>query len=257
MEITWFGTASVAIKTGDQHIIWDPFVTLPGAAIRNSEEDFQRYKNVLLTHGHMDHLASIPKLVKKEDVKVWCTMTPAKTLRKKGVDRHKIHLLAPGETIHFPGMEIDVLKGRHIHYDRGILKKTFLNTRMISYCYNLPWNAVSMIKFPENGETVAYLIKAEGKRILLLGSLGLDPEETYPSDVDLLILPFQGASDLITPTMEILEKIRPKRLMIDHYDDAFPPISNNIPLWELKKWMRVDHPEIKVVKPKYKKTVHL
>ena len=128
---------------------------------------------------------------------------------------------------------------------------------MLAYGYNVPWMAYQNRVCKEAKETVAYLIKAEGKTILLLGSLGLDEATIYPMDVDLLILPFQGASDLITPSLEIIEMIKPKRIMLDHFDNTFPPISKKISLIEFKKWMDIDHPEIKVVKPKYKKTVHL
>lgn len=257
MYITWYGTASIAIETEKEKILFDPFVTLPGAKIRNSYDDFRSFDHIFLTHGHLDHIASIPRLVKKSHGEIWCTKTPAKTLLKRNVKRNQIHTIQPGDERIFSDMKVNVLKGKHIQFDKRIIKKTLLNHRMIQYGYNLPWHALQFPTCPEKKETVSFHIQAEGKDILILGSLGIDYSESYPEKVDLLILPFQGASDLITPALEIIETIKPKRILLDHFDDAFPPISNTVPLWELKKWLKIDYPLIKVVKPKYRKRIKL
>ncbi|MDO4977982.1 MAG: MBL fold metallo-hydrolase [Eubacteriales bacterium] len=257
MKIKWYGTASVSIETQSSKILFDPFVPLPGSGIRISKKDYEDFSNIFLTHGHMDHLASIPGLVKGTDPSIWCTKTPAKTLLKKGVNKKRIRVLHPEDKIYIGDIEIQPIKGKHIHFDKQIVKKTLISSRMIKYGYNIPWLMHQNRVCKEKKETISYLIRAEGKSILLMGSLGIDPSTVYPIGVDLLILPFQGASDLITPSLEIIEKIKPKRIMLDHFDNTFPPISNKISLMELKKWMDIDHPDIKVVKPKYKKTVHL
>ncbi|MDO4977156.1 MAG: MBL fold metallo-hydrolase [Eubacteriales bacterium] len=257
MKIKWYGTASVSIETEDNKILFDPFIPLPGSGIPVNKNDFQGFSHIFLTHGHMDHLTSIPKLVKNTGTHVWCTKTPAKTLSKRGVNCDRIRVLQPGNKIFVGDMEIQVFQGKHIHFDKQIVKKTLLSSRMLEYAYNIPWVVYQNQTCKENGETVSYLIKAEGKTVFILGSLGLDDNTIYPTGVDLLILPFQGSSDLITPSMEVIKRIQPERIMLDHFDNTFPPISNQISLIELKKWMTIDHPGIKVVKPKYKKTVHL
>lgn len=78
-------------------------------------------------------------------------------------------------------------------------------------------------RFPEKGETAAYQIEAEGKRILLLGSMELDPDTVYPENADLLILPYQGKENMAEAAMEIVERLKPARILLDHFDDAFPP----------------------------------
>lgn len=44
-------------------------------------------------------------------------------------------------------------------------------------------------KLPENNETVAFEIRAEGKTVLLPGSYGLCADETYPKGADLMVFP--------------------------------------------------------------------
>ena len=112
-------------------------------------------------------------------------------------------------------------------------------------------------RFPEKGETAAYQIEAEGKRILLLGSMELDPDTVYPENADLLILPYQGKENMAEAAMEIVERLKPARILLDHFDDAFPPVSEEVDTRPFKKAMDERHPEIKVVKPKAGKPVTL
>ena len=109
--------------------------------------------------------------------------------------------------------------------------------------------------FQEGGESVAFLIMAGGKKILLLGSLSVHPQETYPEDVDILILPYQGNNDLPARAKEVLARIRPKSVLLSHFDNAFPPMSRDVNLRPLKRMMDETYPGIRVVKPEAGKTI--
>lgn len=255
MKITWFGTASVSIETENGRLLFDPFVPLKGSRTGICEEDFTGFDTIFLTHGHVDHLASLPRLMKNGSAHVWCTKTPSVTLKKKGVPSGRIHEIKPGDTVAIGVFTVQALQGWHIVYDRPYVMKTLLSPRILRYFYNLPWLLYQCAVCRENGETLAYAIKAEGKTILLLGSLGYDPDAAYPAGADLLILPFQGASDLATPALEIIGKVCPKRILTDHFDDTFPPVSNTIPLDALKELLKADFPETVLMIPEYRKPV--
>lgn len=257
MKITWYGTVAISIETEYSKILFDPFVPISGSRVKVDQKDFEGYSHIFLTHGHLDHICSIPELLTDNNTGVWCTKTSAATLGKKGVGDEKIHIIQPEDRLELGEMKLQALQGKHIIFDNAYVKKVLLSPRMLRYFYNLPWLLYQNNLCQENGETLAYVMKAEEKTILLLGSLGMDPNAVYPGEVDLLILPFQGASDLVTPSLEIIEKIRPKRILVDHFDDTFPPISNTISLDQLKKRMAADHPDIEVIVPKYKSAVHL
>ena len=77
----------------------------------------------------------------------------------------------------------------------------------------------------ERGETLLYEVRADGKRIQILGSLGLCPAVAYPTGADALILPYQGRSDLVTYGWPLVERLAPRAVYLDHYDDSFPPLT--------------------------------
>ena len=61
-----------------------------------------------------------------------------------------------------------------------------------------------------------------------MGSMGLDIDTLYPTAADVLILPFQGTGDPARSVQPIINKIQPKSIFLDHYDDSFPPMSSRI-----------------------------
>ncbi|MCD8120555.1 MAG: MBL fold metallo-hydrolase [Lachnospiraceae bacterium] len=65
-------------------------------------------------------------------------------------------------------------------------------------------------------------------RIQIMGSMNLDPNVTYPTGADVLVLPLQGRSDQDEYAVQFVERLRPKLVLLDHYDDAFPPISKDV-----------------------------
>jgi L-ascorbate metabolism protein UlaG (beta-lactamase superfamily) len=101
----------------------------------------------------------------------------------------------------------------------------------------------------EAGETVVYDISTANKRILLLGSLNLDDNTEYPEGADLLILPFQGRSDISKYAAPFIDRLRPKKVLLDHFDDTFPPISSNVKTGPFISLMRRKHPGIPVICP--------
>ena len=58
--------------------------------------------------------------------------------------------------------------------------------------------------------------------------MNLDAKTEYPTDADLLILPLQGRSDQDTYALRIVEKLLPKWVLLDHYDDTFPPMTSPV-----------------------------
>lgn len=82
--------------------------------------------------------------------------------------------------------------------------------------------------YDENGEILFYEITCGTLRLQIMGSLGLDADTAYPTGADWLILPFQGRSDLTEYAMPLVERLAPRGILLDHYDDAFPPMSATV-----------------------------
>ena len=73
--------------------------------------------------------------------------------------------------------------------------------------------------------------------------------------MDILILPYQGNNDLPARAKEVLARIRPKSVLLSHFDNAFPPMSRDVNLRPLKRMMDETYPGIRVVKPEAGKTI--
>ncbi len=245
MELRWYGTASLAVTSGETKLLFDPFLPLRGSSVKTRRSDYDGYPDVLVTHGHLDHIGSLPEL----DVAgrtVWCTETPAETLRGKGVEN--VSVIAPGQTLTFGEMSVTVYRGKHIRFDAPTVLKTLFNVRMLKYAGNLPALLRENRICRENGETAAFLVRAEGRSLFVMGSLNLDCDEEYPTDADVLVLPYQGASRLCERSLAFIERLRPRAVFLDHFDDTFPPISGSIDTSDIEKALAGRLP---VIRPEY------
>lgn len=254
MIITWYGTASVSVETENGKILFDPFLPLPGSRADIGLRDFRGYRNVVITHAHPDHIGNLPELFGDEKREVYGTKAVTGALTEMGLPSGHLHTVSPGDVLSFGDITVTVYKGHHIRYDAGLLLRTFFSMRMIRHWKNLTLLGKMNRICRERGETVGYLIEAEGKRIFLLGSLGLDPGTAYPEGTDLLILPYQGASNLLTPALEVIRRLKPKAVLLDHFDDTFPPLSADIDPGELERALSG---KIPLIVPERKKGIEL
>lgn len=257
MKITWYGTASVLLEAEGEKLLFDPFVQLAGGSNPNSPEDFPPDADICITHGHVDHLFFVPELLEQRDITVYGTKAVMDTLEGWVEDGSSMVQTEPGSSWRMGNMKITMLKGKHTDFTVCTVLRRLFRPGWFRYFRNALFLAWAHPKFPEKGETAAYQIDAEGKRILLLGSMALDEDTVYPAGADLLILPFQGREDMTAAAMEIVDRLKPRRILLDHFDDAFPPVSEEVDTRSFKKAMDQMYPEIKVVKPKYGKPVEI
>ena len=65
MEPRWHGAASVEVARPSGHVLVDPFAPLRGSNVDVRREDFDGFSDIFVTHGHFDHIASIPQIVER------------------------------------------------------------------------------------------------------------------------------------------------------------------------------------------------
>ena len=252
MRLKWYGTSTILLEQDGTQLLFDPFIPINKKVFQPVAEEFAAAENIFITHGHFDHIARIPDILMQSGRKnlVYCTGKPRENLILKGIEKEQIHEISPGDVLNIKPFIVKVLKGKHIIFDKALLLKTFLSPRIIAN-----WGKfISMLKenreYGEFGETVVYDIQVPDKRILLMGSLNLDENTIYPKGADLLIMPFQGRSDINTYAMQFIERLQPKRVLLDHFDDSFPPISSMIDTEPFVSLMRQRYPGIPVICPK-------
>lgn len=224
-KIIWHGTASVELTSDCGSILFDPFVPLKGSRVPVQIEHFDGFSDIFITHGHFDHIASLPEIVKRNPkTRIHCTKTPYRTLRGKGIDRGKLHLLHYGDMLNVKGFKISVLHGKHAILPRVTIKRlTYILTHPARG--NIPFILRENRVDVENDETVVYEIGVGERNICIMGSMNLRDEVEYPVCADLLILPYNGWEDNFPPACRVIERLKPKRVLLDHYDDTFPPLT--------------------------------
>ncbi|MDR0915946.1 MAG: MBL fold metallo-hydrolase [Oscillospiraceae bacterium] len=204
MTVTWLGNASVVLESGGQRLYFDPFFPLGTA------------EDVFITHGHYDHLYYVPQM---RGCRVRCTKTPAERVDGATVIR-------VGDVERVGAFEVRVLRGRHTRFGARLILSTAL--RVLKTPSKVPFFAKVIREFPENDETVMFDVRAEDKRVVVMGSLALDADTVYETGADCLILPYQGYSDNLAAALPIVRRLAPKMVILDHFDDAFPPVSQEI-----------------------------
>ena len=269
MEVTWYGTASIRIDIQKLSLLFDPFVPLPGADYTLPVAGFLPAPYIFITHGHLDHLRSIPQLVGCGAGEVFATATPCATLMGQGVPRESVHRIEPGGEVRFSAAEgclldsgtagppeaggdtvtVRAVQGRHIRFDVPLVLATLASPRIVRYADNVATIRRDNKVFLENHETVVYEASYGGLRVTLMGSLALADDGPYTPNPDLLVLPYQGHSRLELVALPIIERLMPRAVLLDHFDDPFPPVSHEIDTAPLVEAMAQRHPGIRVIVP--------
>ena len=230
MHLIWHGTAAVEAVCSKGRILFDPFVPLKGSPVDVKLEDFDGFTDIFVTHGHIDHISDLPEIVRRNpDVSIYCTQTPASTLRRKGVPEKNLTEISYGQELQAQGFTIRTFHGCHAVLPMGDIAR---GLKMLGSPArgNLPHIIRECLQCKENDETVFYEIEADGKRVCLMGSLNLREDEAYPVGADLLILPYNGWQDNLPPAVQVIGRLQPKRVVLDHWDDTFPPLTGPLDL---------------------------
>ena len=251
MKLKWYGTAAVLMEQDGARLLFDPFIPLNKKCFAPSMDELAAAPDILVTHGHLDHIAHIPDIVKRGNGKttVYCTATPRNTLIGKGVAKERIRLVTPGDVLTFGPFDVRVLKGKHIAADKRLIIRTLMNPRVLINLRSAVYLAKENRICAEAGETVIYDISAAGKRILMMGSLNLDDNTEYPQKADLLILPFQGRSDMTNYALPFIDRLLPMKIMLIHFDDTFPPISRAVKTEAFVTLAHRKYPDVQIIRP--------
>ena len=228
MDLIWHGTASVELVCEKGKLLFDPFVPLRASPVKVSLEEFDGFSHVFVTHCHLDHVVDLPAIARRNPgLVIHCTQTPYKTLIRKGVPEKNLSLLRYGDTRSVNGFSVRAFHGKHAILPKPD-RKRILSWIVSPARRNAPFLLKEYFACRENDESVFYQIEAEGKTLALMGSMNLRDEEDYPGGADVLVLPYAGWEDNFPPAVRIIERLKPKRVLLDHYDDTFPPVSSPV-----------------------------
>lgn len=254
MKISWYGTATISIAHGDGSILFDPFLPMNDLLPSPSVNELAALGDIFITHGHFDHLMYVAQVLRLNSARVYCSETAAAKLLSEGLPQKRVITTMPGDSLNNGVFKIRAFRGAHIRFDLPLITKTLFSRRTCAHFKQFRTLTRLAKRYPQ-GEVIIYEIEAGGKKVLHMGSLNLDPAETYPTGSDLLTMPFQGRSDLNTYALKFIEMLKPKALYLHHFDDSFPPVSNTINTSSFIQIAAEAYPGLPLFVPDYKEVV--
>lgn len=90
MKVTFLGHASLSLEIGGKNIIVDPFISANELA-NNIDVDSLKANYILLTHGHVDHVADVEKIVKNTGAKIVSNFEVVNWFGAKGLEGHPMN----------------------------------------------------------------------------------------------------------------------------------------------------------------------
>ena len=257
IKIKWYGTASIMIDIDGEKLLFDPFFRWNKKLEKPSLEEFCNVDIMLNTHPHLDHTCDLPKILASTDAVLFAPPQTIECMKKYGVDEEKMMVIHPSEQIKTPNTLIKIHESKHVKFDFWLILKTVFR---VIFTFQFK-DAIKLLKlnrkFKMKNQIYAYEILADNKKIFLMGSAGKMKNYKYPTDIDILVLPFQGRSNMARYSLSIIEKIKPKTIILDHFDNAYPPITKHIDTSKFIKLMKDKHPEITVIEPRYSEGIDI
>lgn len=196
MKVTYYGHATILLETEKAKLLVDPFIT-PNELAKGIDINSIKPDYILLTHGHIDHVADLFTIQKNSDATVICIAEIQGWLNNNDVD--KVH-----------GMNI----GGGFNFDFGRVKMV---------------NAVHSSSMPDGiygGNPAGYVIYADGKTIYIAGDTALtyDMKLLADENLDWAFLPIGDNYTMgVDDAVKAAAFINCKNIIGVHFD-TFPPI---------------------------------
>lgn len=258
--LKWLGTAGWEIQFAQTKILIDPFLTRQQAvASEEWKTDEEAVVNVIsgadyifAGHSHADHIGDIPFIAKRFGAKVIGSATTVNLSLSAGVDKALLTTVSGGEKLSFKDFSVQVIKSRH-----GILTRDGQKRQPKSAEVTRPLLGPILGKhFVEGGSYLYYF--TFGKLRLLHQSTGNFIEENlHGLDPDVAILAENSNYDW----PEALKILRPKTVIVHHYDDWRVPLSSGMTAAVRRRAQRLERDvksldrTIEVIIPEFLQTI--
>jgi L-ascorbate metabolism protein UlaG (beta-lactamase superfamily) len=226
MELTWLGTAGFIVKSKEGEIVFDPFLSRgEGEPSPFSVSAFQNSQALFVGHGHFDHTFDVPQIVAASDLKVYAPGLTGHILKLRGVPASRLVNATNKETL-FKSFKVRAFHSSHVMFDKPLVISTAKRCGLRG-CLHAARLGLSYPK----GLVQTYLFESAGKKVLFISSAGCSDEELLEYrklEVDYLLAPLQGHSEIQEIAARQTVLINPKAVIPHHHDDFYPPLSQNI-----------------------------
>lgn len=229
MKIKWYGTATLLIESGDTRILIDPYLKpfnkkLPPVPL----EEAATAKAIFITHPHLDHFTGVNALTERGVKEVYVSQNGIRRAAKYGMDASRMLPLAANELHRVGDLSVRTYQGKHCKFDAATVLRVLFSPRT----WALFGKGVCILRGARRfriGKDIYVLEISDGeKKVTVLGSAGLDEGTSYPQGADLLVFPYQGRAGMHKYMKKFLRTFCPKAVMLDHFDNAFPPFTHTV-----------------------------
>ena len=260
VTLKWLGTAGWEIQIAHTKILVDPFLTRQQAV---ASEEWKTDEEAVLKvisgadfifagHSHADHVGDIPFIAKRFGAKVIGSRTTVNLALSAGVDKAQLTTIIGGEKLDFKDFSVQVIKSQH-----GILTRDGQKRQPRSAEITRPLSGPILGKhFVEGGSYLYYF--TFGKFRLLHQSTGNFIEANlHGLEPDVAILAHNSNYDW----SEALKILRPKTVIVHHYDDWRVPLSSGMTAAVRRRAQRLERDlnsvdrNIKVIIPEFLQTI--
>lgn len=234
VNFKWFGTDGWEITFGNKTILFDPWFSRfdtglfagkfnPNTPIQLEEalidQHITKADQILIGHGHWDHMADIPYIAKKTGAMVMGSETHANVLRASGVSEGQIVQVKGGEFMQFDGYTIEVFPGLH---SMGPTKKYAVP----GHLFHVPAVPIIVRDMPE-GDSLIYVITIGGKfSIFLMSTANFIERAITGLKPDVALVATIFANQIHNYTPRLLKALSyPKVILPTHWDNFEKPYS--------------------------------
>lgn len=250
MKIKWYGTASLLIEGGNTRILIDPYLRRLNKKLSPIPvEEATTADAIFITHPHFDHFSDINAFISGSVKNIYVSANGIEIAKKQGIYSRLMTPLNADEEITVGDVTIRTYQSRHCKFDAATVLGIVFNPLTYVRCRSSATILKGMKRYKITDDIFALEISCKGKRVTVLGSAGMDAETVYPQNADLLVFPYQGRTRMHKCILPFLRTLQPKAVMLDHFDNAFPPFTHNVSTKKFKAAMEKDFPAIKALVP--------
>lgn len=256
MKLTWLGTAGFEIKTANQTIYLDPYLSRNTDAVpvqTKTIADIKPESPIFVSHAHFDHLMDLPDIMKASSSPVYCSDTAKDYLIRSNIPGSRVHMVEKNhQQFHFDGFSAQAIFSRHVVFDFRLVISTLaaVNVKFFSclpYLYRYPC-----------GQVLCWRFNLEGKSLVFYGSAGASDRElvqTAKEGVNVLLLPLQGHSDICRIGLNFVNILKPQLVIPHHHDNFFPPISRTVDITPFINQVKDTCPKTEIIVPQMNQAI--
>ncbi len=251
IALRWLGTAGFQLRIGGTNgttLLIDPLVSRGERArptVDLAVDDIADADLILVSHGHFDHCMDLDTIAARSRAVIHAPAATCGVLARDGVARER--LIAHRSALRFTQgrMRVTVVPSRHLVFDLPMILHTLWRVLRGGIFFEL----FERIKAYPEGESFELILDIDSYRLLYTGSGGGDWHRLAQYRPDCLLLPFAGRYDLADVYLRAVGIVRPRTVVLHHFDDFYPPFGIVVPQTQFRKGMAARYPTIELIVP--------